>query len=295
MIYLSADILGAITASLSELLKLAILVSELGVEGADLLSKVTDLLNEFHVLLHDVVIVLFVNLSLLLQALLERVDRVFEVPLLVLVLLLDVGVYLNILDLLLLYVGVEVLVDCTLKLIEIINELNGAVYSVSEALNEYVIGPYLGSVLLDKFLHLLLPSAEIIDNITEISINLVEMLKVLVHVVGLLLETSDFHLTRGDITLKLLDLVVEDELELLEFLSLLLQLIDLLLTISNQLILGRDLISLILDLLLQCLQYITLVSDLDILLLLVSLELLDVALEVLMLVLGQLELCLRLQ
>ena len=143
MIYLSADILGAITAPLCELLKLAILVSELGVEGADLLSKVTDLLNEFHVLLHDVVIVLFVNLSLLLQALLERVDRVLEVPLLVLVLLFDVTVNLNILDLLLLYVGVEVLVDCTLKLIEVIDELDCAVDSVSEALNEYVIGPYL--------------------------------------------------------------------------------------------------------------------------------------------------------
>lgn len=66
MIYLSADILGAITAPLCELLKLAILVSELGVEGADLLSEVADLLNELHVLLHDVVIVLLVNLSLLL-------------------------------------------------------------------------------------------------------------------------------------------------------------------------------------------------------------------------------------
>ena len=51
------------------------------------------------------------NRGLLFEALLERINRVLEVALLILVLLLDVGVDLNIFDLLVLYIRVEVLVN----------------------------------------------------------------------------------------------------------------------------------------------------------------------------------------
>lgn len=54
---------------------------------------------------------LFVNRGFLFKALLEGVNRVLEVTLLVLVLLLDVGVDLNIFDFLVLYIRVQVLVD----------------------------------------------------------------------------------------------------------------------------------------------------------------------------------------
>ena len=49
--------------------------------------------------------------GLLLEALLQRVYRVLQVTLLVLVLLLDVGVDLHVLDLLVLNVGIKVFVD----------------------------------------------------------------------------------------------------------------------------------------------------------------------------------------
>jgi len=52
-----------------------------------------------------------VNRGFLFKALLEGVNRVLEVTLLVLVLLLDVGVDLNIFDFLVLYIRVQVLVD----------------------------------------------------------------------------------------------------------------------------------------------------------------------------------------
>jgi len=71
VVYLGGDIHGAISPTLSELLELAVLVSELGVKSAYFLSQVTDLLNQFHVLLHNVVVILLVNLSLLFQTLLE--------------------------------------------------------------------------------------------------------------------------------------------------------------------------------------------------------------------------------
>ena len=118
---------------------------------------------------------------------------------------------------------------------------------------------------------MLLPGPEIIDDVSEISINLIEMLEVLVHVICLLLQACDLHLAGGNVTLELLDLVVEHELELLQLLGLLLQLIDLLLTVTDELIFSADLSCLVLDLLLQGLQDLTLVRNLDILLLLVTL------------------------
>lgn len=178
------------------------------------------------------------NGGLFLEALLEGVDRVLEVALLILVLLLDVGVDLNIFDLLVLHVGVQVLVHRALQQIEVVNELHCAVHGIGEALDEDVVGADLRAVLADQVLHVLLPGPEVVDDVAEISIDLIVVLEVLVHLVCLLLEASDFHLSGRDIALELLDLVVEDELELLELLRLLFELIDLLLSVTDQLVLG---------------------------------------------------------
>jgi len=293
--YLDAHVLGAGAIATLELLELGVLVPQLGVECGDLLAQVADLLYQLHVLFHDVIVVLLVYLSLLLEPLLEGVDRVLEVALLILVLLLDVWVDLDVLDLLLLHVGVQVLIHCTLKLVEVIDKLHCPVHCIGESLDEYVVSSYLRAVLLDQLLHVFLPGPQIIDDVAEISIDLIEMLEVLVHVIGLLLEAGDLHLAGGNVALELLDLVVEDELELLQFLSLLLQLVNFLLAVTDKLVFRADLGCLVLDLLLQGLQDLTLVRNLDILLLLVTLELLNVTLEVLVLVLSKLELSLGLQ
>ena len=274
---------------------LTVLVSEFAVESGDLLPEFSDLVDQLHVVLHDVVVVLLVDLSLLLQTLLERVDRVLKVPLLVLVLLLDVRVYLHVLYLLVLHVRVQVLIDTSLELVEVVNELDSPVDSVGESLDEDVVGSYLGPVLLDQLLHVLLPGPQVVYDVAEVGIDLVVVLKVLVHFIGLLLQTSDLHLPGRDVPLELLDLVVQHELELLQLLRLLLQLIYLLLSITDELVLGRYLTGLVLDVLLERVEDLVLVSDLDALLLLVSLEFLDIALQVLVLVLGQLQLCLRLE
>lgn len=85
---------------------------------------------------------------------------------------------------------------------------------------------------------MLLPGPEVVDDVAEVSIDLIVVLKVLVHLVCLLLEAGYFHLSGSDVALELLDLVVEDELELLELLRLLFELIDLLLSVTDQLVLG---------------------------------------------------------
>ena len=114
------------------------------------------------------------------------------------------------------------------------------------------------------------------------------MLKVLIHLVGFLLKASDFHLTRGDVPLEFLDLVVKYELELLELLRFLFQLVNLFLAITDQLVFSADLVGLVLDFPLEASKDLLLVGNLDVLLLLVTFQLLDVRLEVHVLILSEL-------
>lgn len=221
---------------------LTVLVAELAVEEHYLLAQLGDLVNELHVLLHYVVVVLhisdgvgylFVDLGLFLETLLEGVDGVFEIAFLVFVLLLDVGVDLHVLDLLVLHVRVQVLVHRALQLVEVVDELHRPVNGIREALYEDVVRPDLRPVLLDQVLHVLLPRPQIVYDVSEVGVDLVVVLEVLVHLVGLLLETRDLHLAGRDVALKLFDLVVKHKLELLELLSLLLELVDLLLPVTD--------------------------------------------------------------
>ena len=87
------------------------------------------------------------DLSLLLESLLKRVDGVLKVAFLVFVLLLDIRVDFYILDFLVFDVWVEIFIDSSLQLIEIINELNSSVDSIGEAFYEDVISSYLASIL----------------------------------------------------------------------------------------------------------------------------------------------------
>jgi hypothetical protein len=121
------------------------------------------------------------------------------------------------------------------------------------------------------------------------------VLQVLIHIISFLFKAGDLHLTGCDVPLELLDLIVEHELELLELLCLLLKLIDLLFSVTDKLVLRTDFRGLVLDLLLEGLQDFALIRDLNILFLLVTLKLLNVAFEILVLVLGQLEFGLGLQ
>lgn len=54
-----------------DLSELGVLIPELAVESGDLFAELSDLINQLHVLFHDVVVILLVDLSFLLKALLE--------------------------------------------------------------------------------------------------------------------------------------------------------------------------------------------------------------------------------
>lgn len=59
--------------SILDLSELGVLVAELRIKGGDLLSQLSDLVDKLHVLLHDVIVVLLVDLGLLLKTLLKRI------------------------------------------------------------------------------------------------------------------------------------------------------------------------------------------------------------------------------
>jgi len=79
----------------------------------------------------------------------------------------------------------------------------------------------------------LLAHSQIIHDKCEILIHTVEVLELLTHLVGLLIQLLDLDLAGSNVTLELLDLVVKHELELLQLLCFLLQVINSLVLITD--------------------------------------------------------------
>ena len=82
----------------------------------------------------------------------------------------------------------------------------------------------------------ILPIPQIINNKAKVRVDFIELPQLFVHLVSLFLELNNFGFTRLNITLELLNFVIEDELEFLQLLSLLLEKVDSLLSHSDQLI-----------------------------------------------------------
>lgn len=84
--------------------------------------------------------------------------------------------------------------------------------------------------LLSKILDLIgetfLPHSEIIDDKSQVLVHPIEVFQLLSHLVGLLVKRLDLELSWTDVTLQLLDLVVENEFEFFKLLSLLLEIND---------------------------------------------------------------------
>ena len=199
----------------------------------DIVSKFGDHVDELNVLSHDVHVVLLVDLLLLLKSLLKTVLSILKVSPLVVVLLLDIWIDLDILHALLLDDWVQVDVNGSSEVLEVIDVLHYPVDSIFESVDLVVVGSNLRSVFLDQVLHMLLPCSEVIDDVTQIGVNLVVLAQVVVHVVGFLLQSLDFHASWSDFSFELLDLVIEHKFELFKLLSLLLKRVNFLFKISN--------------------------------------------------------------
>lgn len=190
---------------------------------------------------------MLVDIRILLQVLLEHVDRFFKIFLLVLVLLLDLAVHLDLRHGLVAEFVLEVggVGD---QFFLVLDQLGGLVEGVLEGLDPVALEGDPGPLVGDLALELLLVLEEDCHELGQGSVQRVEVLELLVHLVGLGLHLGDFLLPRGDVLLELLDLVVEDVFEFFQFLGLLLEFVDLALVGIDGLISLLDDLSLLLDL-----------------------------------------------
>lgn len=209
-----------------------------------------DLAEQLNVVVHDLLLVLLVQLLLLVHVLVKRGHVLLEVATSVLVRVLIVGTALLVLE----FLGDVLLVevdDGRLQLLLVESVLQGLVNVVLEHLLVVLL---LVQSLLERLQLLgktLLTHAQILNNKSQMQVDATEVLHLLLELIRLLLQQLDASLTRTNFTLQLLDLVVEHELELLELLSLLAKLVDLLVLVLNGAVTLTQLNLLRLDLLLQ--------------------------------------------
>jgi len=116
----------------------------------DVFTKLADLLDEVHIIGHNLKSVSLVNLTLNLKTLLKRVDRVLEEFLLVVILLLDAGVNITIFSFLVLDEKVKTLVDGDFKLLVIIGVLDNLIHSILKAVDIVFITPNCVSKLFNR-------------------------------------------------------------------------------------------------------------------------------------------------
>jgi len=206
----------------AELIDLELVLLDLLLKCMLLDPLIVDLLQKLNILRHNLRVLLLVDILILLEHQSQVVNVVFQVSSLLSVLFMDVGVSGLVLDLFFDVLFMESN-DTSLKLLEISD--------VVKDLKNIVLELLLVSFLLVKVLsqvfdlggQTLLSHSEIIHDKSKILIDSVEMLQLLPHDVGLLLELLNFNFSRADISLELLDFVIKNELELLKFLSLLFQ------------------------------------------------------------------------
>lgn len=106
-------------------------------------------------------------------------------------------------------------------------------------------------MVLNLILHLDLRGVQLIHDRPQRVVEGIEFFESLIHTIGFVLHAADFVLARPNIPLQLLDLVIQHELELLEFLGALLEFIDLALLLADGLVTFVDLLLLLVDGLLE--------------------------------------------
>ena len=123
--------------------------------------------------------------------------------------------------------------DALLQFFEISDVMKALEYIVLELLFEALLFVKLLSKVSYLISETLLTHSQIIDDQGKVRVDSVEMLELLSHLVGLLVELLNFDLSGSDFTFQLLNLVIEDEFEFFKFLSFLLEIIDSLIFVLN--------------------------------------------------------------
>lgn len=112
------------------------------------------------------------------------------------------------------------------QLVVVVDELHDPVDRVLKALNVDVVLANHGTLAPHHLLHLFLSQAQVINCKAELAVLAILLLQVSVHALGLILKLVNLELSRRDVSLQVLDLVVKHKFELFKFLGLLLQEVD---------------------------------------------------------------------
>ena len=147
----------------------------------DAVTHGTNLLDQLHVVSHNLQVVSLVDLTLNLEALLERVHRVLQEFLLVFVLLLDVWIDVTILGLLVFNELKKTVVHGNLQLLMIISVLHDLIDGILKAVDERVVVSDDVTISHDRLLDHALTHTQVFDHETKRGIHLVVLLKALVH------------------------------------------------------------------------------------------------------------------
>jgi len=256
--------ISIIASALLKIIDSLFVLSDLDLKCLHFFSLVIDFLKENDVFRHDLVVVFLVDLLVFLEHLSQVVDVVFEVSALTGVFTVKIGVASLVLDLFL-HVFLVKADDASLELFEVSDVMEAIEHVIFELLLEALLLIELGPEILDLVSETLLSHSEIVDDQGQVLVDSVEVSELLSHLVGLLIELLDVELPWPNISLQLLDLVVEHELELLKLLGLLLEVNDSVILVLDGSISFLELTNLTLDLLLEISCILVQVRDLLIL------------------------------
>ena len=168
-----------------DLLKVILSLSLLGLQSLlklDYLgTELSDVLDQQHIVVHALLVVLLVDLAFDFNSLPHGSHRVLQVLPLLVVLLPDVRVDVAVLGLLVLDVSVEELVNSDFELLVVIDVVGCPEDSVLESIDELLVKTDDVLVLADHALEKLLSTAQVLDHISEVGILLIVFLQFFVH------------------------------------------------------------------------------------------------------------------
>jgi len=215
-----------IGCTIAEFVDSHIVLFDLLLQCVLLLDLVIDFKEKVDVFLHDLGVLLFVNFLIFDHHSLQVVHVLLEPSSLESVVAMNISVGALILAAFVFDVDLVKSDHASLQLLVICD--------VMQAIENIIFELLLVSLLvvehLSEVLHLvgesLLPHAEIVDDKSQVLIDPIEMLQLLPHLVRRLVQSLNFKLTWSDISLQLLDFIIQDELELFKLLRLLFEIND---------------------------------------------------------------------
>ena len=155
----------------AQLLVIVFCLSTLLFDFIDASTYLVDLLDQVHVVGHDLKIVRLMNLAFRLKALFQRVHGVLQELPLVLILILNVLVDLPVLLLLIIDEPEQTLIHSDLKLLVIIGELHNLIHCILEIVDHCVVIAEHITILLNVLLNYPLSHPQILHHETQTSIH----------------------------------------------------------------------------------------------------------------------------